>query len=195
MFPHFSTQLQSVADPRGEISPLKPTKVALFTIIFYNSEKGDIKSFRRRLLLCHNSFVNPTFSLLQWRSCHETWLPNIAEIAPPKVTGWLPPMVTIQCWYFISTRTCAWRLPFAVITQKENHVSGPTVSRSLGSCQKVFDLQFPRLNTRLRWSCWTAIRLWIRASLLQTSLYLLISTSILWQNWNLSPHGARLARH
>jgi len=50
----------------GAIAPLKPTKVTLFTTIFYNLENNihDIRPFRR-LLFCYNSFVKHTFSLLQ----------------------------------------------------------------------------------------------------------------------------------
>jgi len=50
----------------GRSLPLKPTKVYLFTIIFYNSENNirDISPFCR-LLFCHSSVVKYTSSLLQ----------------------------------------------------------------------------------------------------------------------------------
>jgi len=50
---------------RGEIAPLKPTKVTLFTMILRNSEKSirDIRPFCRPLF-CHSSVVKYASSLL-----------------------------------------------------------------------------------------------------------------------------------
>ena len=82
-------------DPGGTIAPpLKPTKVTLFTMIFYHSVNSihDISPFCRPLL-CHSSVVKYTSSLLQERSRYETWLPNITETAPPKLTGWIRPCI------------------------------------------------------------------------------------------------------
>jgi len=72
-------------DPDGAIAlPLKPTKVTLFNMIFYNSENSirNIRPFGRALF-CHNSAVKYTSTLLQQRSRYATWLSNITEIAPP----------------------------------------------------------------------------------------------------------------
>jgi len=44
-----------------------------------------------RPLFCHSSFVKYTSSFLQQQSRYETWLPNISEIAPLKLTGWIRP--------------------------------------------------------------------------------------------------------
>jgi len=53
-------------DPGGTIAPLKPTKVSLFTIIFYNSKNNirDISLFCRPLF-CHSSVEKYTSSILQ----------------------------------------------------------------------------------------------------------------------------------
>jgi len=50
----------------GQSSPLKPTKLILVAMIFYNSENStrDIRSFCR-LLFCHSNVVKDTSSLLQ----------------------------------------------------------------------------------------------------------------------------------
>jgi len=48
----------------GDHSPLKPTKVTLFTMTLYNSENNDIKPFCRPLVF-HNSVVKYTASRLQ----------------------------------------------------------------------------------------------------------------------------------
>ena len=71
---------------------LKSTKVTFFTMILYNSDNSirDIRSFWRPLF-CHSSIVKYTSCLLQLWTRNETWLPNITEIAPPKLTGWILP--------------------------------------------------------------------------------------------------------
>jgi len=60
--------LHTRSQPRGgsKIAPLKPRKVSLFTMIFYNSENStcDIRQFCRPLF-CHRSVVKYTLSLLQ----------------------------------------------------------------------------------------------------------------------------------
>jgi len=63
----------------GGRSPLKPTKVTLFTVILYNSENSilDIRPFCRRLF-CHRSVVKNT---------SKTSLPNFTENAPPNLIG------------------------------------------------------------------------------------------------------------
>ena len=81
--------------PRGRSSggrslPLKPTKVTLFKIILCNSKNSvcDIRWFCRPLFY-HSNVVKCTSILLQQRSCCETWLPNITEIAHPNLTDWI----------------------------------------------------------------------------------------------------------
>jgi len=49
-----------------------------------------------RSLLCHSS-VEHTSSLLQKRSCYETWLPNITEIAPVTLLAGSGPNETDIC--------------------------------------------------------------------------------------------------
>jgi len=78
---------ESGSVPRGRLPPampsLQPTKVTLFTMIFYDAENSirDVRPFCRSLF-CHSSVVTYTSSLLQQRTRNETWLPNIAEIVP-----------------------------------------------------------------------------------------------------------------
>ena len=82
----------------GAIVPLKPTKVAFFTMICYNSENSinDIRPLCRPLF-CHSSFVKYTSSLLeQRRGRYETWLWKINEIAPPNITGWIRPWSNVR---------------------------------------------------------------------------------------------------
>jgi len=64
----------------GRSPPLKPTKESFFSVILYNSANSicDI-----RPMFCHSKVMKYAFSLLQYRSCYETWLPNITEIGPP----------------------------------------------------------------------------------------------------------------
>ena len=57
-----------------------------------NSENS-IRDFRPfcRPLFCHSSVVKYTSFLLQYWTRNKIWLPNISEIAPPKLTGWIRP--------------------------------------------------------------------------------------------------------
>jgi len=79
----------------GAIAPLKPKKVILFTIILYNAENKirDVRPFHRRFV---TTVLWSILQLLQWRSCYETWPPNIIEIASPKLTSWIRPLVIIK---------------------------------------------------------------------------------------------------
>jgi len=74
-----------MAEPEGTIgaiAPLKPAKVAFFTIILYNSE-NNIRNIEP--LCC------PLFCTVA-KLFYETWLPNITKIAPPpNLTGWIRP--------------------------------------------------------------------------------------------------------
>ena len=81
---------------RGAIASLKSTTVTLFTMIFYNSENSirDIRPLYRPLF-CHRSVVKYTLSFLQYRSHYYTWLPNIAEIVPPKLVRWIRPCLVV----------------------------------------------------------------------------------------------------
>jgi len=67
----------------GAISPLKPAKVTLFTIILCISENNirDSRPFSHPLF-CRSSVVMCTSPILQQWAGNETWLPNITEIAP-----------------------------------------------------------------------------------------------------------------
>ena len=69
---------------RGERLPsLKPKKITLFIMIFYNSENSfrDLRPFCRPSF-CHSSVVKYTSPLLQKRNRYETWQSPIIEIAP-----------------------------------------------------------------------------------------------------------------
>jgi len=88
------------ADPEGRLrrspSPLKSTKLTLLTKIFCylaNNSIPDIRQFCRPLF-CHSSVVKYTSSLIQWWTHNEAWLPNITEIVPPNLTGWIFPCFT-----------------------------------------------------------------------------------------------------
>ena len=70
---------------RGGLSPpLKPAKVILSIMIFYNSENNirDTRLFFRPLF-GHSSVVKYASSLLQQGSRYETWPTNTSEIPPP----------------------------------------------------------------------------------------------------------------
>jgi len=69
---------------------LKPTKVTLFIMIFYNSEKSihNLRPFCRPLF-CHSSVVMYTSSpLRQWHS-NETWLTKCYWNLPPNLAGFI----------------------------------------------------------------------------------------------------------
>jgi len=93
MMSRLLTSLTFRGGSRGRsIAPLKPTKNTFFTMILNNSENSirDVRSFCRALF-CHSSRVKYTSSLLQKWTRNDTWLPNITEIVPPKLTGWIRP--------------------------------------------------------------------------------------------------------
>jgi len=58
---HLGDQLQTGADPTGAIgaiAPLKPTKVALFIIIFYNPENNILSSIVVSQQCCEVYFIS-----------------------------------------------------------------------------------------------------------------------------------------
>jgi len=76
----------------GRSPPLEPAKITFFTMILNNSENS-IRTIRPFCcpLFCHSSVVMYTSSLLQKWTRNVTWLPNVTEISPSKLTGWIRP--------------------------------------------------------------------------------------------------------
>ena len=77
----------------GVTAPPKTYRSNFFHHNFVQNSENNIRDIRPffRQLFCHTSAVKYTSSLLAQRSRYETWLPNITEIAPLKLTGWIHP--------------------------------------------------------------------------------------------------------
>jgi len=95
----------SRADPGGgewgDRAPLNTTKVTFFTMILHNLESTirDVRPFCRPLF-CHSSVMKYASSLLQQWTRNKTLLPNIIEIALPKVTDWIRPCFVLKIFSF-----------------------------------------------------------------------------------------------
>jgi len=75
----------------GRSLPLQHAKVTLFFMISYNSENS-INDFRPfSVHFCHSSVVMYISSPLQQWHSNETCLPNITEISPPNLAGFIRP--------------------------------------------------------------------------------------------------------
>ena len=115
--------------------------------------RGDFEQFGKqdsrykailRPLFCHSSVLKYTSSLLQWWARNDTWLPNITEIDPPKLTGWIRPCLQlpfIRC-LFIAPKKFHPRF-FSVINKTNR------IDRTVRGC-----CWSPTLTKRIRYSDW-----------------------------------------